>query len=93
MQGPFQTIPDIADECFVATRDAVSGRPDPAIRIFIGDTTDRKVGDAFDSHHARNGMPCGGWTIIATAQGGPRDGGQSARRYPQAPREQDRLVS
>jgi len=70
VQGPFRAISDIAGECFVATRDTVRGKPDPAIRIFVGNTGGRQVGDSFDSYHERNGQPCGVWTVIATAEGG-----------------------
>ncbi len=69
-KGPFLAIGDIPGGCFVATRECVGGHPCPAVRIFMGNTAGRKVGDTFDSYHKRNGMPCGVWTIIAMAHGG-----------------------
>ena len=64
------TISEIKGQAIVATRETVRGLPDPAIRIFTGDTAGRQVGDTFDSHHKINRMPCGTWTIIATVEAG-----------------------
>jgi hypothetical protein len=75
VQGPFLAISETHGECFVATRDTVSGQPHPAITLFVGDTAGRSVGDTFDSYHKVNGKPCGVWTVIATAQGGRLTGG------------------
>jgi hypothetical protein len=56
--------------------ETVSGKPDPAIRIFAGDTAGKEVGDRFDSYHKVNHMPCGVWTVIAVAETGRLTSGQ-----------------
>jgi hypothetical protein len=68
--GPQPAISEMKGQAIVATRETVRGLPDPAIRIFTGDTAGREVGDTFDSHHKVNQMPCGTWTIIATVESG-----------------------
>jgi hypothetical protein len=75
VRGPFLAISDIQGECFVASRDTVSGQPFPATTLFIGETAGKGVGDTFDSYHKVNDKPCGVWTVIATAQGGRLTGG------------------
>jgi hypothetical protein len=69
------SIDEISGTAIVATRETVSAKPDPAIRIFTGNTAGRQVGDTFDSYHKVNGMPCGVWTIIATIEAGRLTGG------------------
>jgi hypothetical protein len=73
--GPQPTISEIKGHAVIAARETVRGLPDPAIRIFTGDTAGRQIGDTFDSHHKVNRMPCGIWTILATVESGRLTGG------------------
>jgi hypothetical protein len=68
--GRHLSISEVRGAAVVASRETVRGQPDPAIRIFTGNTAGRKVGDTFDSYHKVNGMPCGIWTIIASVSAG-----------------------
>jgi hypothetical protein len=76
LTGRQWTISDITKRAIIATRETVSGKPDPAIRIFTGDTAGKEVGDRFDSYHKVNHMPYGVWTVIAVAETGRLTSGQ-----------------
>ena len=70
VRGPYLTIAEISGVALIATRETVSGQPDPATCVFTGDTAGWSVGDLFDSYHKVNGRPCGIWTVIATVAAG-----------------------
>jgi CHAT domain len=74
--GPQRTVSETAGRVIIATRSTVSNKPDPAIRIFIGDTANKHVGDQFDSYHKVNHMPCGIWTVVAVVDGGHLTAGE-----------------
>jgi hypothetical protein len=76
VSGRQWTVSDISDRAIVATRETVSGKPDPAVRIFTGNAADKEVGDRFDSYHRVNRMPCGVWTVVAVAEAGRVKSGQ-----------------
>lgn len=78
--GPWLEIATEPGAFLIASRDSVSGKPDPATRAFIGAIDGLEVGSTFDSRHASNGMPCGEWAVRALVQSRKVTGSLPARR-------------
>ena len=78
--GPWAEIASEPGPMIIATRDNVSGNPDPATRSFIGALDELAIGSVFDSRHASNGRPCGEWTVRAIIQHGTVIGTRPAQR-------------
>ncbi|MHB1431321.1 MAG: hypothetical protein ACYCVZ_04295 [Streptosporangiaceae bacterium] len=78
--GPWLEIATQPGTFLIASRDSVSGKPDPATRAFIGSIDGLELGSTFDSRHASNGMPCGEWTVRALVRNQKVSGSLPARR-------------
>jgi hypothetical protein len=68
--GRQRRVSDVTGTAIIASRTHNAGRPDPAVRIFMGNVNARHVGDTFDTVHRDNGMPCGVWTVHAVITDG-----------------------
>jgi hypothetical protein len=68
--GRQRMVAEVTGTAIIASRTHNRGRPDPAVRIFIGNVENRRVGDTFDTVHRDNGMPCGVWTVHAVITDG-----------------------
>jgi hypothetical protein len=68
--GPQLKPEDVHGMAILASRTHVNGLKDPALRIFTGNVTGRKVGNTFDTVHRDNRKPCGLWTVQAVITDG-----------------------